>query len=74
MTIAALANSIAEVVEYRGELVYDTSKPDGTPRKKTDSTLLNSLGWSAKTSLKIGIEQAYQDFQQRHANLEMREV
>lgn len=59
LTIQELANIIKEVVGYKGEIVYDTSKPDGTPRKFLDTSKLNSLGWKAKTSLKQGIELTY---------------
>ena len=59
LTIQELANIIKEVVGYKGEIVYDTTKPDGTPRKLLDTSKLNSLGWKAKTSLKQGIELTY---------------
>lgn len=59
LTIQELANIVKEVVGYKGEIVYDTTKPDGTPRKLLDTSKLNSLGWKAKTSLKQGIELTY---------------
>jgi GDP-L-fucose synthase len=62
VTIMELANTIKEVVGYQGELVFDTSKPDGTPRKLLDVSRLKSMGWAPKYSLKRGIEIAFQDF------------
>lgn len=62
VTIRELAETIQEVVGFKGDLVFDSSKPDGTPRKLLDVSRLKSLGWSAKVSLKKGIEAAYQDF------------
>lgn len=55
VTIAGLATIIKEEVGFEGEIVYDTSKPDGTPRKLLDVSRLHSLGWRAKTSLREGI-------------------
>jgi GDP-L-fucose synthase len=62
ITIKELAQTLAIVTEYSGEIVFDQSKPDGTPRKLMDSCRLNSLGWQAKIGLKSGLEMAYQDF------------
>ncbi len=62
LSIKELALLIKEVVGYPGELTFDTSKPDGTPRKLMDNTKLKNLGWEPKTPLKEGIEKAYQDF------------
>ena len=59
VTIRELAESIAKVVGYEGKLVFDTSKPDGTPIKINDVSYLNSLGWQAKTDLLSGIEKTY---------------
>ena len=59
VTIRELAESIAKVVGYEGKLVFDTSKPDGTPIKINDVSYLNSLGWQAKTDLISGIEKTY---------------
>jgi|ERR1035437_1297642 GDP-L-fucose synthase len=61
-TILELAETIKEVVGFKGKLVFDTSKPDGTPRKLLDVSKINSLGWKAKTTLRVGIEKTYQDF------------
>ncbi|MEO7426612.1 MAG: GDP-L-fucose synthase [Fibrobacteria bacterium] len=62
VTIRELAESVREVVGFKGELVFDTSKPDGTPRKLLDVSRLKAMGWSSKITLKKGIELAYQDF------------
>jgi GDP-L-fucose synthase len=58
--IRELAQLIRKIVGYQGDIKFDTSKPDGTPRKLVDVTKLNNLGWKAKTSLDIGIKSAYQ--------------
>ena len=62
VSIAEAAITIAQVVGYTGEVSFDTSKPDGTPRKWMDSSRLNSLGWQAQVPLLQGLTQAYQDF------------
>jgi GDP-L-fucose synthase len=62
LTIRELAAAIGKTVGYQGALHFDTSKPDGTPRKLMDSTRLNALGWKATVSLEQGLERAYQDF------------
>ncbi|TGK14647.1 GDP-L-fucose synthase family protein [Leptospira stimsonii] len=62
VSIRELAEIVKEVVGFAGEIVLDPSKPDGTPRKLLDSTKLHSLGWRAKTSLRVGIKVAYADF------------
>jgi GDP-L-fucose synthase len=62
ISIADLAHIIAEVIGYQGAFAYDTTKPDGTPRKLLSTTRLNNLGWTAKTKLKDGIKIAHQDF------------
>ena len=60
LTINELAELIAEVIGFKGKIVYDSSKPDGTPRKLLDVTRINNLGWKAKTDLKTGIQKTYQ--------------
>jgi len=65
VTIRELAHIIQEVVGYQGEVLFDSSKPDGAPRKLMDSSRLNALGWSAKTKMKDGLGVAYKDFLQR---------
>jgi len=59
VSIKELAEMIKEVVGYTGELSFDTSKPDGTPRKLLDVSKLDRLGWKARIELKTGIEQTY---------------
>lgn len=60
VTIAELAETVMQVVGFKGRIVFDRSKPDGTPRKLMDVGRLTSLGWSAKTDLLTGIGQAYE--------------
>jgi GDP-L-fucose synthase len=62
VTIRGLAEIIADVVGYHGDLVQDTSKPDGTPRKLLDVTKINDLGWKATVPLREGIALTYQWF------------
>lgn len=69
ISIKELAMLIKQIVGYQGNLVFDTSKPDGTPRKLLDVSKLHSMGWRHKTSLEKGIRIAYQDFLKYHANL-----
>jgi GDP-L-fucose synthase len=62
LPIKELAEKIKETVGFTGEIQFDTTKPDGTPRKLVDVTKLNSLGWKATTSLEEGLKKAYQWF------------
>ena len=57
-----LAKVIADVVGFKGEIVYDHIHPDGTPRKLLDSTKLFSLGWRPSISLEDGLHETYQDY------------
>ena len=66
ISIGDLATLVKSVVGYTGDIVFDTGKPNGTPRKLMDSGKLFSLGWKPKTGLKDGIALAYGDFLQRH--------
>jgi GDP-L-fucose synthase len=66
VTIRELAETVMGVVGFAGRIVYDSSKPDGTPRKLLDVSRLAALGWRAKTPLREGIALAYADFRQRH--------
>ncbi len=66
VTIRELAETVVKVVGFQGELSFDTSKPDGTPRKLMDVSRLHGLGWQARTGLEDGIALAYQDFLARH--------
>tara|TARA_B100001287_G_scaffold276033_1_gene285489 strand:+ start:1707 stop:2633 length:927 start_codon:yes stop_codon:yes gene_type:complete len=59
IAIKDLANLICEVIGYNGSLLFDSSMPDGNPRKLLDSSKINSLGWKAKTKLKNGLEKTY---------------
>lgn len=60
VTIRGLAEIVSEVVGFKGELIFDPSKPDGTPRKLLDTSRLEKLGWTPRVSLRDGIEQTYQ--------------
>jgi GDP-L-fucose synthase len=62
LPINELAEKIKETVGFTGEIQFDTTKPDGTPRKLVDVTKLNSLGWKATTTLEEGLKKAYQWF------------
>lgn len=62
LTIRELANTVQKAIEHQGKIVWDMNKPDGTPRKLLDSSLINDLGWKAKISLEEGIENSYQWF------------
>ncbi|MDZ4736534.1 MAG: GDP-L-fucose synthase [Rhodospirillaceae bacterium] len=68
VTIAELAETIATVVGWKGRFVYDASKPDGTPRKLLDVSLLASLGWRAQTGLEAGLRDAYRWYQLNREN------
>jgi GDP-L-fucose synthase len=68
-TIRELAETMAKVVGFEGKLVFDTNKPDGTPRKLMDACRLKSLGWQASTSLESGLQQTYQWYQQHQRTL-----
>jgi GDP-L-fucose synthase len=70
ISIRDLALLIKEIIGFEGELVFDTSKPDGTPRKLMDVSLLTSLGWQAKTPLTEGIRQAYGWFKETYLTAE----
>jgi GDP-L-fucose synthase len=62
LTIAELAQLVREVVGFAGEIVYDATKPDGTPRKLLDVSRLTKLGWQAQISLRQGVEEVYRWF------------
>ncbi len=68
ISIKDLALLIKEIVGYEGKLEFDSSKPDGTPRKLMDVSKLHALGWKHKTNLKEGIQLAYQDFLAKEGN------
>ena len=71
VTIRELVNLIVSVIDYRGDLIFDIAKPDGTPRKLLDVTRLRSLGWQPKIPLRAGIESTYAWYREnfRHARL-----
>ncbi|MFA5805333.1 MAG: hypothetical protein WC879_11875 [Melioribacteraceae bacterium] len=62
MTIKELAEMINEIVGFKGEIVFDTSKPDGTSRKLLDVSRINGLGWRSKIDLEEGIKKTYEWF------------
>lgn len=62
LTISELAENVKAIVGYEGGIVFDNSKPDGTPRKILDVSLLQSMGWLASTELREGLKRAYIDF------------
>lgn len=65
VTIRELAETVGRIVGFSGEIVWDTSKPDGTPRKLMDSSRLLALGWAPQVTLEQGIALAYEDFQKQ---------
>lgn len=62
VSIRELAETVAEVIGFKGKINFDTSRPDGTPRKLMDSHRLNALGWRPNVNLRAGLALAYQDF------------
>ena len=69
VTIRELAETIAGIVEFPGRLVFDPSRPDGTPRKLTDVTRLRALGWTARIPLAEGLAQTYTWFREHRSSL-----
>ncbi len=67
ISIAELSELVREITGFRGEIVYDSSKPDGTPRKLLDVSRLQSLGWRAKTSIREGITKTYEWYKKNKA-------
>jgi len=63
LTIRELAETVKEVVGYQGEIEFDTSKPDGAPRKLMDVSRLSGMGWAASTELRSGLLVAYREFE-----------
>jgi GDP-L-fucose synthase len=66
VSIKELTELVCKVVGFKGEILFDSSKPDGTPRKLLDISKLKALGWKPKTSLTDGINEAYKDFLRRY--------
>jgi GDP-L-fucose synthase len=67
VTIRELTGTVADVTGYRGRITWDTSKPDGTPRKLMDVSKLSALGWRARIGLREGIERAYASYREEKA-------
>lgn len=65
VTIAELALAVAKATDYKGGIIFDSSKPDGSPQKWMDSNKLNKLGWSPKVGLAEGLSQAYSEMLER---------
>jgi GDP-L-fucose synthase len=74
ISIRGVAELIAEIVGFAGQIITDPSKPDGTPRKLSDISLMKSTGWSPRISLRDGITSAYQDFQNELQHERLRSV
>lgn len=68
MPISEIVELIKETVDYKGKLVYDKTKPDGTMLKLMDVSKINQLGWKAKTELREGLKIAYEDFLKKYSN------
>jgi GDP-L-fucose synthase len=66
VTIAKLAELIARVVDYKGRIVFDSSRPDGAPKKLMDSSKLKRMGWTPRVSLESGLATTYQEFMKNH--------
>jgi GDP-L-fucose synthase len=69
MPISDFAKTVAEVVGYNGEIRFDASRPDGTPRKLLDVSRLRELGWTARTPLIKGLKNTYADFVKNFAGV-----
>ncbi|CAN5442807.1 GDP-L-fucose synthase [soil metagenome] len=69
LTIADLATTIAKVVGYKGRFVFDSTKPDGTPRKLMDVSRMQNLGWQSRISLEEGLASTYLEFKNQYASL-----
>lgn len=72
VSIAEFARLVADVVDFEGRLTFDTTRPDGTPRKLLDTSKLSALGWSAKAPLRDGLKAAYADFLARKTQVRER--
>jgi GDP-L-fucose synthase len=66
VSIKEVAETIADVVGFEGEIVFDPTKPDGTPRKLLDCSKIHGLGWNHRTTLRQGLSMAYKDFKDRY--------
>ena len=74
ISIQEVAKMVAEVIGYRGKITNDLSKPDGTLLKRTDTKLINSLGWRAKINLQEGLAETFQDYLRTREASELRQV
>ena len=74
VTIRELAEAVADVVGYTGDMKWDTSKPDGTPRKLLDVTRVKALGWKPQIELKDGIRKTYEWFRKEYTLMEPRRL
>ncbi len=72
ISIKDLAYKIAKIIGYQGEIIWDESKPDGTPRKKLDTSKINNIGWEAKTNLDEGLKLTYEFFKNEIKNKTIR--
>jgi len=66
VSISELSHMVANVIGYKGEIVFDISKPDGAPRKVLDANKLSQIGWQAETTLAQGLKYAYEDFLKKY--------
>lgn len=73
VSIAELASLVAGVTGFNGQIVFDLSRPDGTPQKLLDTSRIRAMGWSPRISLREGIEQTY-DWMRAHLGTDGREV
>ena len=73
LSIAELAKKVCEVLGFDGEIVFDTSRPDGTPRKLMDSSRLFGFGWKPRVSLEEGIRIAYEEFRAKAGSCEVQQ-
>jgi len=69
ISIKELSHLVKDVIEYRGEIIFDKSKPDGAPRKVLDGSKMNRLGWKAKVSLKEGLRKTYKWYKDHEKEL-----
>jgi GDP-L-fucose synthase len=67
ITIADLAKAVSKAVDYQGQIIFDSTKPDGAPRKWLDSSRMNKLGWQPVVSLERGLQIAYRSFLDNHS-------
>ena len=68
MSVSELSETIKELTGYQGEIRFDTTKPDGTPRKLLDTTKLNGMGWKASIPFEEGLQKTYASFKQVHGS------